>query len=567
MNSNLHFMRIVCLVFALLAAGSQSARADGGKGKGRDSLYLQLYAGVNKSGNEHLPITEHTTYPWAGGAFAGIGQEFHPLWGWRVALRYNRNKSRNVPLCESSDTWGWNSISLFGDLTFDLTDAFAKPEKRGRRFNFKLLAGIGTSYAFGYPTDIYLSYTDPFSTKSHFELAGRAGFGLSYKLSKRLRLGAEMTYNLFGDHFNGVKAGAPLDTRMNLKLGVTYVLGPRTKKQPAPTATGVTLDNRLRTIPFLPYIMPKQEDTKVRTIEGRAFLDFPVNETIIYPDYRRNPEELQRLKKTIENALFDKSFKVQSVSLHGYASPESPYDNNTRLARGRTKALKDYVCCNFDIPAGIVEETFTPEDWLNLRTFIESRGESRRVKGNIWYEHETVVETPVMPEFVAEQRDALLRIIDSAADPDEKERQIKAVAGGTPYKWLLDYVFPGLRHTDYIIEYVVQHYPLAEAKQLIYTHPEALSQSEIYSVAESFGEGTDGWYDAILTAARQFPGDPVANLNAASASVKMRRLTDAKKYLQKAGSSQDAAYLAGVIRAMEGRAKWKLENGRLILEE
>ncbi len=32
MNSNLHFMRIVCLVFALLAAGSQSARADGSKG-------------------------------------------------------------------------------------------------------------------------------------------------------------------------------------------------------------------------------------------------------------------------------------------------------------------------------------------------------------------------------------------------------------------------------------------------------------------------------------------------------------------------------------------------------
>ena len=113
----------------------------------------------------------------------------------------------------------------------------------------------------------------------------------------------------------------------------------------------------------------------------------------------------------------------------------------------------------------------------------------------------------------------------------------------------------------------MQHYPLAEAKQLIYTHPEALSQSEMYGVAESFGEGTDGWYDAILTAARQFPRDPVANLNAASASVRMKRLTDAKKYLQKAGSSQDTAYLAGVIKAMEGRAKWKLESGRLILEE
>ena len=566
MNSNLHFIRIVCLALALLAVSS-SARADGSKGKGRDSLYLQLYAGVNKSGNEHLPITEHTAYPWAGGLFVGIGKEFHPLWGWRAALRYNRNKSRNVPLCESSDTWGWNSIGLFGDLTFDLTDALAKPEKRGRRFNFKLLAGIGTSYAFGYPTDIYLSYTDPFSTKSHFELAGRAGIGLTYKLNKRLRIGAEMTYNIFGDHFNGVKAGVPLDSRMNLKVGVTYTFGPRAPKQPATPTAAVVRDNRLRTIPYLPYIMPKQEDTKVRTIEGRAFLDFPVNEIIINPEYRRNPEELQRLKKTIENALFDKSFKVQSVSLHGYASPESPYDNNTRLARGRTKALKDYVCANFGIPSGIVEETYTPEDWLNLRNFIETLGESRRIKGNIWYEHETVVETPVMPEFVAAQRDALLRIIDSAADPDEKERQLKALDGGAPYKWLLDNVFPGLRHTDYIIEYIVQHYPVAEAKQLIYTHPEALSLNEMYSVAESFGEGTDGWYDALLTAAKQHPGDPAANLNAASASIRMRRLTDAKNFLRKAGNSQEAAYLAGVIKAMEGKAKWKFENDTVVIEE
>ena len=566
MNSNLHFIRIACLALALLAV-SPSARADGSKGKGRDSLYLQLYAGVNKSGNEHLPITEHTAYPWAGGLFAGIGKEFHPLWGWRVALRYNRNKSRNVPLCESSDTWGWNSIGLFGDLIVDLTDALAKPKKRGRRFNFKLLAGIGTSYAFGYPTDIYLSYTDPFSTKSHFELAGRAGIGLTYKLNKRLRIGAEMTYNIFGDHFNGVKAGVPLDSRMNLKVGVTYTFGPRAPKQPATPTAAVVRDNRLRTIPYLPYIMPKQEDTKVRTIEGRAFLDFPVNEIIINPEYRRNPEELQRLKKTIENALFDKSFKVQRVSLHGYASPESPYDNNTRLARGRTKALKDYVCANFGIPSGIVEETYTPEDWLNLRNFIETLGESRRIKGNIWYEHETVVETPVMPEFVAAQRDALLRIIDSAADPDEKERQLKALDGGAPYQWLLHNVFPGLRHTDYIIEYIVQHYPVAEAKQLIYTHPEALSLNEMYSVAESFGEGTDGWYDALLTAAKQHPGDPAANLNAASASIRMRRLTDAKNFLRKAGNSQEAAYLAGVIKAMEGKAKWKLENDTVVIEE
>ena len=76
---------------------------------------------------------------------------------------------------------------------------------------------------------------------------------------------------------------------------------------------------------------------------GRAFLDFPVNETTIYPNYRQNPDELKRIRRTIDSALFDKTIQVQRIYLHGYASPESPFSNNTRLAKGRTAALKEYM--------------------------------------------------------------------------------------------------------------------------------------------------------------------------------------------------------------------------------
>ena len=66
---------------------------------GRASLYLQLYGGINQSANENLPFSEFSSYPWAGGIFLGIGKECSPLWGWRTVLRYNYNKSRNVPEC------------------------------------------------------------------------------------------------------------------------------------------------------------------------------------------------------------------------------------------------------------------------------------------------------------------------------------------------------------------------------------------------------------------------------------------------------------------------------------
>ena len=529
----------------------------------KDPLYMQLYGGINKSANENLPMSEFTAYPWSGGVFFGIGEELHPLWGWRAALRINHNKSRNVPACEASDTWGWNSVGLFADGTFDLTDAFTKSEGSGVPFNVKLFAGVGASYAYDYPEDVILSYAVPYSTGNRLIPAARAGVDVSYRIAANWRIGVELSHTVFTDKFNAVKTGAPIDMRTNLNVGVTYLFGKR--KAPVVPVGPVIYDTRLRTVPWLPFLLPDTEQTKVRSIKGRAFLDFPVNETVIYPRYRRNPEELERMRATIDHALFDKSFQVLRVTLHGYASPESPYSNNTRLALGRTQSLKEYVCQHFQLCDSIVDTDYTPEDWDNLRAFIESRGNSRRVKGDIWYEHETVVETPAMPDYVLKHREELLAVIDSPMEPDEKEARLKYVGGGQPYRWLLQHVYPGLRHTDYVIEYVVKHYEVKDARRLIYTHPEALSVEEMYQVAKSYEEGTDGWLDALMAAAQQYPDDVTANFNAASACVRTQRLTDAKRFLTKAGSSAEAIYLADVIRAMEGTVKWRMEDGKVII--
>lgn len=566
-----HYLYLCCCLCVALLAYSHYAYADGSVKadrniKGRDSLYLQIYGGINKSANENLPMSEFSSYPWSGGLFIGVGEEFNALWGWRAALRYNYNKSRNVQECESPDTWGWSSLGVFGDATFDITDALRTSGHRGKALNMKAFAGVGFEYTFGFPMQTPLSYSVAYSTKSRVVPAARVGLDITYKLSNRLKLGMELSHTIFNDHFNGVKTGSPLDMRSDIKIGVTINLVGK-KTEHISTVGGVVYDTRLRTVPTLPLKLPDPEDTKIRAIQGRAFLDFPVNETVIYPRYRRNPEELQRLNKTIENALFDKSFKVQRVVLHGYASPESPYSNNTRLAKGRTQALKSYVCRKFGISESIVQTHYTPEDWNNLRTFIETNGENRRVKGNVWYEREGIVETPVMPQYVTDSRKELLDVIDLDMDPDEKEAALKKVDGGRPYNWLLQHVYPGLRHTDYIIEYVVRRYPVKEARRLIYTHPEALSSEEMYLVAQSYEEGSDGWLDALLIAARQYPEDKTANLNAACGCVETKRFTDARKYLKKAGSTPQAEYLKDVMDAMEGKKPWKMENGKVIVKK
>lgn len=536
----------------------------------KDPLYLQLYVGINKSGNENLPWTEFTKYPWSGGAFIGIGREFTKLWGWRLALRINHNKSRNVEKCESPDTYGWNNVGLFGDLTFDVSDVLRKEsslrfDSLGRvklpRFNLKAFAGVGAAYTWDYD-NVPLSYTHAYSRSNKLLPAIRAGLTATWRLSDRWRIGAEVSQTLFEDHFNGVAYDIPLDTRSNLKVGLTYLLAEKKRVRTKP----VIRRNKLKNIPPLPLIMPDPEDVKLRQIQGHAFLDFPVNETVIYPKYRKNPDELARIYKSIDSAMFDKSVVIQRILLHGYASPESPYSNNIRLAKGRTEELKNHLKRKYGFNNGIFTTDYTPEDWGNLRSFLMNTSE-RKVKDNFWYDNPAYVETPEVPEFLLNYRDELISVIDRDMEPDAKEEVLKKVGEGKPYKWLHAHVYPGLRHTDYIIDYEVKAYPVAKGRRLIYTHPEALSLEEMYYVAQSYEEGSDSWMDALLIAAKQYPDSNIANYNAACGCIMTKRLIDAKKYITKAGNNEDTRYLSDVIRAMEGHANWHIVNGKVIITE
>lgn len=546
---------VLCTLSTLANTPSDSDSINGYK----DPYYLQLFLGVNKSANENLPFSEFSRYPWSFGAFLALGREFSPLWGWRAALRINRNKSRNVQECESPDTYAWNNIALFGDLTFDVTDAFRKVQKdKIPRFNLKAFAGIGAAVTWNF-TDVPLSYTHDYSRKSRLLPALRAGLTATYRVSEHWRIGAEVSQTIFEDHFNGVAYDTPLDGRTNLKIGVAYLFT-KARKRPAP----VIRRNKLKRIPVLPLAMPDPENTKIRQIQGHAFLDFPVNETVIYPDYRNNPAELVRIRKTIDSALFDKSVTITSISLHGYASPESSYSNNTRLAKGRTEALKNYLVRKYNFSSPIIKIEYTPEDWDNLRGFL-TETETRKVKGDFWYDNMNYTETPEVPEIVLENRNELLSIIDRRTDPDTKEELMKKVGGGEPYKWLLEHVYPGLRHTDYIIQYEITPFSVEKGRKLIYTHPEGLSLEEMYHVAMSYDEGSDNWLDALLIAAKQYPDSETANLNAACGYVMTKRLNDARKHLKNAGRSAAARYVADVIDAMEGNVEWELENGKVIV--
>ena len=96
-------------------------------------------------------------------------------------------------------------------------------------------------------------------------------------------------------------------------------------------------------VPYLVYVEPEIEENKVRSIVASAFIDFPINKSTIYPEYRNNPIELSKIRGAIDKVVYDPDIRIASIDLKGNSSPEGPYKYNESLAKTRTASLKSYL--------------------------------------------------------------------------------------------------------------------------------------------------------------------------------------------------------------------------------
>ena len=278
--------------------------------------------------------------------------------------------------------------------------------------------------------------------------------------------------------------------------------------------------------PKFVYLSPEVEMVKTREIKGSAYIDFPVNRTEIHEDYRNNPAELRKIRQTIDIVQKDPDVRITLLSIKGYASPEGTYANNTRLAKGRTATLKTYVRELYHFPDSVMQTSYEPEDWCGLEAYVDSTN--------------------------LKNRDAILALIHSDMEPDAKEKVIKSTYP-EDYRFLLKNVYPGLRHSDYVVRYVVRTYTDAEEiRRIMKTQPQKLSLRELYIAVQDLEPGSDEYNEAFEIAVRMFPGDEIANLNAANAAMAKGDLKGAARYLNKAGNRGEAVYARGVYAALQG---------------
>lgn len=281
--------------------------------------------------------------------------------------------------------------------------------------------------------------------------------------------------------------------------------------------------------PTFKFVRPEAADPKIYEIEGQAFIDFPVDQTVIYPEYRNNTFWLDSIRRTIDVVRNDPDATIQTVWLKGFASPESPYSHNTDLAKGRTAALKTYIQLLYNFDGADILTDYEPEDWEGLRKAV--------VASNL------------------PNRKAILDLIDSKMEPDAKEAKIKKLYPAD-YKYMLDNFYPPLRHTNYKVKYMVRPYTSPEEiLEVMRTRPGNLSINEFFLAASVLEPGSDDFNDVFDTAVRLYPDNQVVNLNAGLAAMQRGDFGSAGRYLSRAGDTADVDYARAVYNTLTGNYK------------
>lgn len=273
------------------------------------------------------------------------------------------------------------------------------------------------------------------------------------------------------------------------------------------------------------YIAPKDTADKVFNLSGRANIIFKVNKTDIDWTYYSNQAELDTILKTINVVRDNEYATVEKILLTGYASPEGPYLNNVRLAKGRTEVVQKYVENHSSFPHSVYETASVPEDWGGLREWL-------------------------LTSAIPEKYD-MIAFIDDPSVPIEKKNDMFRAKFPNDYPYLLKNVYPILRHTDYKITYKVKKfYDPNEIEKVFKKNPRLLTLNELYILSGKYEQGSPEYFQVFMTAAAMFPDSDVANLNAAGCAMNAGNLLAAKTYLEKVKPSAESDYAWGMYYAM-----------------
>lgn len=292
------------------------------------------------------------------------------------------------------------------------------------------------------------------------------------------------------------------------------------------------LSERLLPEPFKPtyqltYITPEAEEVKQRSESHEARLNFKVGKADILPDFGNNASELAKVDRVIREVQNDKDLTVTNLSITGFASPEGSMSSNTSLSQRRANAFADYLSSKYGMPKSQFKVDWKGEDWDGLRKAVEASSITDKAE--------------------------VLNIISSVSNPDARDAQLKKLSRGATYKTLLDTYYPPLRRNEYTIAYVARPFDVNEAKEVIKTRPQLLSLNEMFLVAQTYPKAGTDFKNVFDVAARMYPNDAVASINAATVELESGNIDGALTRLDRFKDRPEAWNNLGYALALKQR--------------
>ena len=277
----------------------------------------------------------------------------------------------------------------------------------------------------------------------------------------------------------------------------------------------------------------------MRELHGSAYITFVVDRWEMKPDYMDNRRELRKITDTLDIMVADKNITVNTIKIHGWASPESPYNHNHMLATNRAKSLTEWLRKNYNLPAtAFAPAEATPENWIGLREAIEQMGTD---------------ELPHKDDIYNDVRKLLLQdSIVVARTADATEASIKR-RFPQEYQYLLKNVYPGLRRSDYEITFNIRQFNTIEECLDIYrTKPHQLSKHELWRVAQTMQPFSDEYNRVMQTSLNYYPDDEAVNVNLANVALSQHDILKAQTLLERAGNGAAAENARAVIDIVNG---------------
>ena len=162
----------------------------------------------------------------------------------------------------------------------------------------------------------------------------------------------------------------------------------------------------------------------LRKEKDMLYVNFPLDKIVLKEDFRDNKRILDKIVSLTRDIMADTTSTVKLIQVIGMASVEGSIRHNVWLADSRAKALKKYVQERIFVPDSLFELCNGGEGWSELRDQINDT------------------------TFVG--RDELLEIIDHTPDANLRERKMKQLMGGKPYKYLKDNILQDQRNSGYL---------------------------------------------------------------------------------------------------------------------